>query len=204
MLALAGLSVVACTGSKEVTREKLTGAVEASLASEKPCIGDQAWVFPAKVATGDDFKAETIRALDALARAGLVRSANATDTVSRYALGEGGSYQAAVPAKEYTLTAAGKAIYRSYEAPGYGTVGAFCYGRWQPEIVNFTQPDESSRERTVIVTYTRRMVDVPAWAQDPILVPHRTGQARGQGTSPEPARRMYLVQSDTGWTEVGL
>lgn len=204
VLVLVGLSVPACTRHKEVSREELTRAVEASLADEKPCIGDRAWVFPAKVATGDDFNAETIRALDALARAGLVRSANATDTVSKFDFGGRGSYKAAVPAKEYTLTDAGRAIYKSYEAPGYGTVGAFCYGRWRAEILKFTQPEESSGQPMVSVTYNRRMADVPAWAQDPILVPHRTGQERGQGTSPEPARQMYLVQTDTGWAEPGL
>ena len=52
VLALVGMSVPACTRHKEVSREELTRAVEASLADEKPCIGDKAWVFPAKVATG--------------------------------------------------------------------------------------------------------------------------------------------------------
>jgi hypothetical protein len=124
--------------------------------------------------------------------------------VRGFRLGDGGSYRAPVPAREYMLTQAGREVYRSYEAPGYGTVGAFCFGRWKAEIVSFTQPEESSEQKMTVVTYTRQMADVPAWARDPILASYRTGQVRGQGTAPEPPQRMYLVQTDTGWVQAGF
>jgi hypothetical protein len=202
VLALA-LLTAACGTRHPANREELTRSVEAALASEQPCIADKNWVLPAKVATNNLFAPEAIRAFDALAKAGLVQRAETTDTVDRFTLGpEGGSRPAVVPAKQYTLTDAGKPFYRTYDSPGYGRVGAFCFGRWKADVASFSDPAESDKGNLTTVTYTRRLVDVPAWAQDSALTSRRTDLAHHIGTGAQ--ERMSLVRTDTGWVLAGF
>jgi hypothetical protein len=202
-LVLAALLAAACGTRHPATREELARSVERALSSEQPCIADKHWVLPAKVATNDLFAAELIRGFDALAKAGLVQRAEAVDTVDHFTLGpDGGSRPAVVPAKQYTLTDAGRPFYRTYESPGYGKVGAFCFGHWKAEVASFSDPAESSNGNLTTVVYTRRLVDVPAWAEDSVLATSRTDRAHGVGTGAQ--ERMSLVQTDTGWVLAGF
>lgn len=202
-LLLSALAAAGCATHQPVTREALARSVEAALASERPCIADKSWIFPAKAATNDAFSADVARGFDALVKAGLVQSAATTDTVERFTLGpDGGSRDAAVAAKEYTLTSAGTAAYRAYDSPGYGRVGGFCFGRWRAEVAGFTDPAESPEGKHTTVTYTRRLVDVPAWAEVPVLSTRRTDLAHRIGTGVQ--ERMDLVQTDTGWVRAGF
>ncbi|MBB4637494.1 hypothetical protein [Longimicrobium terrae] len=151
--------------------------------------------------TNDRFAQEGVRALDALVDAGLLTSADTTTTTPRFTLGpDGGSGEAVVPAKTYELTDAGRAAYRTYES-GVGSVGAFCYGRWESEIVGFTDPAESSEGNLTTVTYTRRLADTPSWAAVPVLASRSTTRRHG-AAGPEQLR-MYLVRTDTGWVRTG-
>jgi hypothetical protein len=195
--------LTACSSGSGVSQEELDRAVEAALVAERPCIGDKSWHFPATVATDDQFSAEGVRALDALLEAGLLTSADTTITAPRFTLGpDGGSRDRTVPAKAYALTDAGRAAYKEYEAPGFGSVGAFCYGRWEADIVGFTDPAESSEKNLTSVTYTRRLADVPSWAEVPVLASRSTARARG-GASTSAQQRMWLVRKDTGWVRTG-
>jgi hypothetical protein len=200
---LLAVLLTACSSGPGVSQEELDRAVEAALVAERPCIADKSWRFPATIVTNDPFSAEGVRALDAIVEAGLLTSADTTTTASRFTLGpDGGSRHVTVPAKEYVLTDAGRAAYKEYDAPGFSSVGAFCYGRWEADIVGFTDPAESSEGNLTSVTYTRRLADVPSWAELPVLASRSTARARG-ATGAGAQQRMWLVRKDTGWVRTG-
>jgi hypothetical protein len=189
--------LTACSSAPGVSQEELDRAVEAALVAERPCIGDRSWHFPATVATDDQFSAEGVRALDALVEAGLLTSADTTTTASRFTLGpDGGSRDRTVPAREYVLTDAGRVAYKEYDAPGFG------YGRWEADIVGFTDPAQSSEGNLTTVTYTRRLTEVPSWAAVPILASRSTTRARGAAAG-SGQQRMWLVRTDSGWVRTG-
>jgi hypothetical protein len=200
---LLAVLLTACSSGPGVSQEELDRAVESALAAERPCLADKSWHFPATIVTNDGFSAEGVRALDALAEAGLLTSADTTKTASRFTLGpDGGTRNATVPAKAYALTEQGRAAFKEYDAPGLGSVGGFCYGRWEVEIVGFTDPAESSEGNLTTVTYTRRLSDVPTWATIPVLASYSTERARGAAAGSE-QERMWLVRTDTGWVRTG-
>jgi hypothetical protein len=201
---LLAILLTACSSGPGVSQEELDRAVEVALVTEQPCIGDKTWHFPATVATSDQFSAEGVRALDALVEAGLLTSEDTTTTASRFTLGpDGGSRDVEVPAKAYALTDSGRAAYKEYDAPGFGSVGAFCYGRWEAEIVAFTDPAESSDGNLTSVTYTRRLADVPPWATVPVLASRSTQQRARRAADPAAQERMWLVRKDSGWVRTG-
>jgi len=202
-IALAGL--IACDSRPELSREEVALAVENALVAERPCVGDTTWHFPVKVPTGATSSAENLRALEQLASAGLLRSAETTTTVSRFSLGpDGGTREATVPGREFVLTDSGRAIYKTYDAPGYGKVGAFCYGDWKVAVINFTDPVESSSGNLTIVTFTRTLGGVPPWVQSPELAARSTDRAGSAAGGNRPQERITLVRSDSGWVRTGF
>jgi hypothetical protein len=196
--------LAACTPKPEVSEAELARAVETILAAQRPCIADKAWVFPTAVPVNDAFNADRIRALQALEEAGLLSSTDTTTTSAGFSLGpDGGSRDETVPAKAYRLTDAGTADYRTYESPGYGNVGAFCYGRWEIDVLGFTEPAESEGNMTT-VTYSRRLADVPAWAEHPLLRTRSNAARRGGGRTDVPAEdRITLMRTDSAWVHAG-
>jgi hypothetical protein len=116
---------------------------------------------------------------------------------------DGGSRERTVPGKKYALTEPGRAAYKEYDAPGFGSVGAFCYGRWEVEIVGFTDPAESSEGNLTSVTYTRQLTEVPTWATVPVLASRSTQQRARRAADPAAQERMWLVRKDTGWVRTG-
>jgi hypothetical protein len=196
----------ACGSPPAPEKPDFVPVVEAGIAHERPCAGDKAWLFPATVPTSGLASENQRTSLNALVRAGLLTSDTATAQADRFTLGpDGGSRTERVSARRYSLTPAGQAAYKSYEAPGFGKVGAFCFGRWDVEVVSSTEPDGSLGQEMTTVTYRRRLQDVPAWAQDPVIRERTRMGGRASGTPSDTAlHRIMLVRTDTGWVRAGI
>ena len=198
---LLALLLAAC-GRSSADQGELTRGVERALAAKKVCAADAEWKFPVRVRTDAEVDRLSLQALDALVRRGLLTATTATAAVPTFTLGPGGGTRTAtVPARDFSLTAAGTASYTTYPATGYGIVGAFCFGRWEATVTSH----KLSEGGMATVAFTQRLRDVPAWALDGAVQAHSPNLRRALATDTVPTPgTMHLVKTDSGWVRAGL
>lgn len=194
---IASLLLVGC-GPRGPDEGELRAAIDAHLASIPKCIGDVAWRFPAELRSEYNPRLESHHAammarIEALERAGLVRSAGADE--ARWGK----------PVR-YELTEAGQQAYRELPAGRVDPrkpAGGFCYGTPEADsIVRYTEPAEGAGQVQTEVTYTYRLRDVAAWARDTRFLRLYPEVERELGSAVPRQAQVVLVRGSDGWRVV--
>lgn len=218
VLSFCAFAAAACGGGP--SESQVRAAVEAALARRPvcsktgpPCLSGASWTFPIVLSQeGEmvtrDRAAVDPRHLNELVAAGLLVRSDTTAVVPRYRFAPGatgGPYDAAVPGVVYRLTETGRQAYMTYVAPGFGTVGAFRYGRWEVvEVTSVSEPAEALGQTYVTVRFLRRLTDVPSWAERPSLRAMRPELDKVlEGRSTPVADQVTLVRRGKEWSEAG-
>ncbi|HYR06731.1 MAG TPA: hypothetical protein VEQ60_03105 [Longimicrobium sp.] len=194
---IASLLVAGC-GSRGPDEGELRAAIDAHLATTPKCIGDVAWRFPAELRSEYNSRLESHHAammarIEALKRAGLVRSAGADE--ARWGK----------PVR-YELTEAGGQAYRELPAGRLDPrkpAGGFCYGTPEVDsIIRYTEPAEGAGQVQTEVTYTYRLRDVAGWARDPGFLRLYPEVERELGPGVPRQAQAILVRASDGWRVV--
>jgi len=210
-LSLFILGIVGCGDPKKLNEHNVTKAINIALAKQPGCIIVQ-------FNEPDGYRADqhgafsnqgTVDGMDALVASGLLQSTSVTREIKDWS----GAKQ--VEFKHYSLTSAGEKA-RSKTPPVNFMTGVantkdpyFCYATAQVnKVVKWTEPNLGP----VIVDYTQKYKDVPAWAKNPDVQKAFGGQNGGNsdfaimtGLKPSDVTHQAALElTNLGWESKGF
>jgi hypothetical protein len=166
-----GLVVTGCEGFKAETPKNFTAAINAYYSKHDDCLFQTALRFPYEASTSTTEKDSHLKSLDALEKAGLLRSLEDRD----------------IHVKRYEQTTFGKRV-----SP------AFCYGhRVVTSIDGSTPKPPIENMKAVEVAYHYKMMDVPGWADSDQI--RKAFPDFAKATSSDAQGRTTVVLTQVGW-----
>ena len=167
-----GLLLAGCNGFKAATPQNFTRTLNAYYGNNDDCLFSSALRFPYEVSTsGGEKDSSLIKSLDALERAGLLKSLEDRD----------------IHVKRYELTTYGKRV-----------PPRFCFGhRVITSIDGFTPPATVDGETASQVSYHYKMMDIPGWADSDSM--RKAFPTFAKETSSDAQDRTKLVLTMNGW-----
>ena len=168
LLALTVLvALCGCNNEKKPSAANFTKAINAYLAKHGQVCALVDQTFPANVTLPEQKQQMGIGPqAAALEQAGLVRGSNTTAVVHGLMDALSGP-TAPQPVRRYELTDEGKNYFRQ-TLVGLGQAGEFCYGQKAVDsIVKWTEPTAMGPYTQSEVTYSYKIVNLAAWAQQP-------------------------------------
>jgi hypothetical protein len=167
-----GLMITGCNGFKKPTPKNFTSALNYYFSNHDDCLFSSSLRFPYEVSTtGGEKDRSLIKSLDALERAGLLKSLEDKD----------------IHVKRYELTTYGKRV-----------PPRFCFGhRVITSIDGFTPPATVDGETASQVTYHYKMMDIPGWADSDSM--RKAFPTFAKETSSDAQDRTKLVLTMNGW-----
>lgn len=192
------LALTACSSPRDVNPQNFAKSIDTFLEQMGPrCEGSLQ--LPARSSDYDpELQEEKLDMLSALAKVGLLHVAEETEKVR----GWRGSRDE--PVRVYTLTEAAKPFVQ--ERPRTLLTSSstdFCWGKVLVDrIVRWQGPKVQGDYQEVMVTFTFRVVDMPAWAQDPAIQSAFPMLRDKLGESGKKEVDIVLVLSTDGWRVV--
>lgn len=167
LLSLAAcLLLTACNDSNKPNDANFTKAINQYLAKHGQVCALVDQTFPVNVTVAEQKEQTGIGPqMAALEQAGLVRGSNTTAVV--HGLDALSGPRAPQPVRQYELTNEGRKYYRQ-TLVGFGQAGEFCYGQKAVDsIAKWTEPAAMGPYTQSEVTYSYKVVNLAAWAQQP-------------------------------------
>lgn len=193
------VALCGCNNERKPSAANFIKAINAYLAKHGQACALVDQTFPANVTLPEQKQQTGIGPqAAALEQAGLVRGSNTTAVVHGFMDALSGS-TAPQPVRRYELTDEGKKYFRQ-RLVGLGQAGEFCYGQKAvASIVKWTEPAAMGPYTQSEVTYSYKIVNLAAWAQQPGIQQAFPDIRSTLQDASKPDQITGLVLTNKGW-----
>lgn len=193
------VALCGCNNEKKPSAANFTKAINAYLVKHGQVCALVDQTFPANVTLPEEKQLTGIGPqAAALEQAGLVRGSNTTAVVHGLMDALSGP-TAPQPVRRYELTDEGRKYFRQ-TLVGLGQAGEFCYGQKAVDsVVKWTEPAAMGPYTQSEVTYSYKIVNLAAWAQQPGIQQAFPDIRSTLQDASKPNQIAGLVLTNKGW-----